>query len=282
MRTTKWCSLALSTFLCGCGRDVEPVSDYFRAQEHYAAALNKEVGQPPEITVAAIPLLVWPVGWVIQGVNGLGPCQLPSPQKLPVVPLPSSDAEDSFTLSAQIPAAITNGIVSANVDAHFKDVVRLSYADVSGLAVSQADVDAVILDPNCNKILNTGSGDLPITLVRGQVLGRQTYTWLHSVGGAVGAKVAFIPAVDPVGFNVAANTGPNDPLVLTETAPTAHFYILKTYIRNKRVSSSPALGLSSRPTQTYEAVETPSSTLKAFQSGLIGGSTPMRRTPSGP
>jgi hypothetical protein len=50
--------------------------------------------------------------------------------------------------------------------------------------------------------------------VRGQILGKQNYTWLQNAGASLGAKINIAPGVEPVGFSVSGGGEPNAPLML--------------------------------------------------------------------
>ena len=271
--------------LSGCGTTPsQQVSTYFAAQQSYADALNRQVAQPPAIAVAAPPLFLWDVGWIIQGSNGLGQCGVPPARPLAVNSLPSADAEHTFTLGARVPAAITNGIVSANVDAHTNSVVRLDYTDVSGRILSQVDVNPILQDPSCQKVIAAATGTLPITLVKGQILARQKYTWLQNAGGSLGANITIVPGATAVGFSVGGGSGPSDPIVLTEASPTPHFLIVQTFVPTAppQAAVPPGARRGGRaPNVSYAPVTTPPETIGAIQSGVIGGALPFQRLSTG-
>jgi len=278
--TAAGCAVALALGGCRSGNLTSAVSNYFAAQQGYATAINNAVGQPPAITVVAPPLFLWDVGRVLQGNNALGRCALVPGSPQPVNPLPPAAAQRDFNLAAGIPSAVTNGIVAANVDAHFNDLVRLDYDDVSGLFVDQVDVDRALGDPACRQVIaSAASGGLPVTIVRGQVIARQKYTWLQNARGSVGLQVNVAPNVQPISFSVSGGTGPNDPLVLTESQPRAHFLLVQTYQLAPPAALAPAApgrrpGL---PQIALAPAPTPPETVRAIETGLVGGSLPLQR-----
>ncbi len=218
----------------------------------------------------------------MQGNNGLGPCPLPAAQILPVNSLPPADAERTFILSTAIPAAITNGIIAANVDAHYNDVVRLDYTDASGRIVAQADVNPALQSPACKRSLAAATGSAPITLVKGQILAKQRYTWLRNAGGSVGAKITAVPGADAVGFSIAGGSGPSTPLIVTEDTATPHFVILQTFVPVQPAAAATAPGVRSQrqprsTSVTFEPAETPPETQDAISTGRVGGNVPPQR-----
>jgi hypothetical protein len=264
--------------LASCGNQApNSVSNYYDAQKSYAQAINSVVGQPPALTVVSPPLFLWDIGRVLQGNNALGKCALPTPASQAIDPLPPSDSERTFTLGAQVPAAVTNGIVAVNVDAHYDSIVRLDYEDTSGQIVDQVDIDPVLNDISCKKVIASASGSLPITIVKGQILAKQKYTWLQNARSSVGAKINVAPGVDPVGFSVSGGGGPGAPIVLTEDTPHAHFLIVETYQSVAKVAATESTSARAGSLEkAYTAVETPTITQLAIQSGAVGGDLPKR------
>lgn len=270
--------------LAGCTHS-EPtsVSNYYDAQQAYAQAIDKVAGQPPAIAVVSPPLFLWDLGRVIQGNNALGRCALPDPgPPKPVNPLPPADVERTFTLGAQVPAAVTNGLISANVDARYSSLVRLDYDEVSGLIVDQVDIDPVLDSPACKKVLAAAIGSVPVTIVRGQIIARQKYTWLQNASASLGAKIGIAPGIEPVGFSVSGTGGPNAPLVLVEDKPQAHFLIVETYQPVETADAPGAGGIEARGARLdsrrriFTPVATPTATRAAIQSGSLGGALPER------
>lgn len=270
--------LLLPVLLGGCPPPVEPVTDYFQAQKAYAQAINAELGGSPTNAVVAPTLFLWDIGWILQGANGLGQCPVGSVQDVAVTALPPSQDSRRFVLGAQLPDSVTNGIVAANLRVSREDLVQLDYEAMRGRFVGQSDLNGVLSAAACQAVIRSAvaSGG-PVTVVRGQVLARQKYTWLRRRAATAEAQVVVRPGAPPIGFTVQGGTGPDAPLVLTETDPRPHFLLVQTF--EPRAIGTAQAGPGIRPQRRrveFVPVPTPTETLRALETGRLGGTLPRQ------